>query len=550
MTTTDCRLLSDSCSRGNENEGADWMGGASKIEASQSVALLASRKSAPGHDVHIAAYAGQPEFDPTTRSPSIIVMLVTTVVPQPCDCHRLVYPREEVPPPAPTVKPSATLFPAVRNVSSSLSPFVCVCLSYLIIILLASTCHAFTHSSPHIAPSPSSLLAASKRAIHQNERLDDIIRELDAKHNDPQIYAEFITQDDDESADEDDAHEWIVELRGGEKEARILARKLGLQYAGRMKAFSSAYIFKTGQIRRPRRRKVKSSRLRRKRAPRDLAAALRSNDEVIWFEHQRSRRRVKRDHLYATMFNDPLWKYQWQLHDSRNTTGDQKMDMNVIDAWNMGFTGKGVVVTILDDGVQHDHTDLIQNYDPEASYDLKDDDPDPMPTFDEFNRHGTRCAGTVAMAANNSFCGVGIAYRVSIGGVRMLDDRITDHIEAEALSFNNAHVDIYSASWGPNDDGKTVEGPGQLAQAAILNGIRHGRGGKGSIYVWASGNGGLRDDDCDCDGYTDSIYTFSVSSAAEDGSFPWYGEKCASTLTTTYSTGNDDERMIVSLFFL
>jgi hypothetical protein len=33
-------------------------------------------------------------------------------------------------------------------------------------------------------------------------------------------------------------------------------------------------------------------------------------------------------------------------------------------------------------------------------------------------------------------------------------------------------VDIYSASWGPNDDGKTVEGPGRLAQEAIERGIQ------------------------------------------------------------------------------
>ncbi|KHN80639.1 Neuroendocrine convertase 1 [Toxocara canis] len=169
-----------------------------------------------------------------------------------------------------------------------------------------------------------------------------------------------------------------------------------------------------------------------------------------------------------------------------------------------------------------------------------------MPTFDELNRHGTRCAGEVAMTPNNSFCGVGVAYGASIGGIRMLDGKITDRVEAEALSFNHDHIDIYSASWGPNDDGKTVEGPGRLAQAAILKGIRQGRNGKGAIYVWASGNGGLKDDDCDCDGYTDSVYTFSVSSAAEDGTFPWYGEKCASTLTSTYSTGSNNERMIMT----
>ncbi|CAG0899857.1 unnamed protein product [Darwinula stevensoni] len=64
-----------------------------------------------------------------------------------------------------------------------------------------------------------------------------------------------------------------------------------------------------------------------------------------------------------------------------------------------------------------------------------------------------------------------------------------------------------------------------------------GRGGRGSIYVWASGNGGTNGDNCNCDGYASSIYTLSVGSASENGSFPFYGEKCASTVAVTYSAG-------------
>lgn len=37
-------------------------------------------------------------------------------------------------------------------------------------------------------------------------------------------------------------------------------------------------------------------------------------------------------------------------------------DMNVIPAWREGITGKGVVVTILDDGLEVDHPDLESNY--------------------------------------------------------------------------------------------------------------------------------------------------------------------------------------------
>jgi len=38
------------------------------------------------------------------------------------------------------------------------------------------------------------------------------------------------------------------------------------------------------------------------------------------------------------------------------------MDMNVQGAWEEGITGKGSVVTILDDGLEKDHPDLIKNY--------------------------------------------------------------------------------------------------------------------------------------------------------------------------------------------
>lgn len=142
--------------------------------------------------------------------------------------------------------------------------------------------------------------------------------------------------------------------------------------------------------------------------------------------------------------------------------------------------------------------------DPKSSYDLNDNDTDPMPAMNEYNKHGTRCAGEVGMIANNGICGVGVAFGAKVGGIRMLDGKITDRLEAEALQFNIAHVDVYSASWGPNDDGKTVEGPGRLAEKALYNGIYNGRKGKGVIYVWASGNGGSYQDNCDCDGYTGS----------------------------------------------
>lgn len=91
-------------------------------------------------------------------------------------------------------------------------------------------------------------------------------------------------------------------------------------------------------------------------------------------------------------------------------------DMNLAPAWQKGYTGKGVVVSILDDGIQTNHPDLALNYDHEASTDINDNDDDPMPRDNGDNKHGTRCAGEVAAVAFNQYCGVGVAYNASIGG--------------------------------------------------------------------------------------------------------------------------------------
>lgn len=54
----------------------------------------------------------------------------------------------------------------------------------------------------------------------------------------------------------------------------------------------------------------------------------------------------------------------------------------------------------------------------------------------------------------------------------MLDGVITDYIEAEALNYGLDIVDIYSASWGPRDDGRSIEAPERLASEAFLHGIK------------------------------------------------------------------------------
>lgn len=236
--------------------------------------------------------------------------------------------------------------------------------------------------------------------------------------------------------------------------------------------------------------------------------------------------------------NDPMWPYLWYMN--RHSFNKNLTDMNITSAWVQGYSGKGVAVTFLDDGIEWDHPDIIQNYDPKASFDFNNNDADPMPRYDKSNenKHGTRCAGEVAATGNNSICSIGIAYNAGVGGIRMLDGPITDSLEAKSLSLNNQYVSIYSASWGPTDNGQKLDGPDRFVKQALKNGAIFGRNGLGSIFTWASGNGGIYGDSCACDGYVNSIYTFSISSTTDQETKPWYLEECTSILATTYSSGD------------
>ena len=54
----------------------------------------------------------------------------------------------------------------------------------------------------------------------------------------------------------------------------------------------------------------------------------------------------------------------------------------------------------------------------------------------------------------------------------MLDQPfMTDLIEASSLGHMPQKIDIYSVSWGPSDDGKTVQGPHKFTREAILKGV-------------------------------------------------------------------------------
>jgi proprotein convertase subtilisin/kexin type 1 len=88
-------------------------------------------------------------------------------------------------------------------------------------------------------------------------------------------------------------------------------------------------------------------------------------------------------YLFDLIFNFVLQK------DTRPKSSSQlpKLDLHVLPAWAAGYTGKGIKVTILDDGLEWNNSDIMANYDPKASYDLNDNDDDPSPRYDPTNEN-------------------------------------------------------------------------------------------------------------------------------------------------------------------
>ncbi|MEM9589484.1 MAG: S8 family serine peptidase, partial [Planctomycetota bacterium] len=250
---------------------------------------------------------------------------------------------------------------------------------------------------------------------------------------------------------------------------------------------------------------------------------------------------VARQHVTRAIPNDPLFADQWHLRNTGQSGGASGVDANIVDVWDQ-FTGSGVVIAIVDDGVEYSHPDLQANYVAADSYDFNDDDNDPAPDVNsEFpDDHGTAVAGVAAAVADNQNGVSGASPDAGFAALRLIAGPTTDAIDADALAHNFQSIDIYSNSWGPADDG-TLTPPGQagpLALAAIEQGATQGRGGLGSIYVWAGGNGQVAQDNSNYDRFANSRHTIAVGAIDDLGFQSWYSEPGANLLVVAHSSGD------------
>ncbi|MCF2147559.1 S8 family serine peptidase [Desmonostoc muscorum LEGE 12446] len=166
------------------------------------------------------------------------------------------------------------------------------------------------------------------------------------------------------------------------------------------------------------------------------------------------------------------------------------------EVWTQGYTGEGVVVAVLDSGVDYNHSDLSTNI-WTNSREIPDNgiDDDANGYIDDFYGwnfihnnnntldvygHGTHVAGTIA-AVKNDFGATGIAYNAKIMPVKVLGDdnqgTYSSIIKGIYYAVNNGAKVINMSLAGTASDSR-LEAAVQYATS------------QGAIVVMAAGNSG------------------------------------------------------------
>ena len=215
--------------------------------------------------------------------------------------------------------------------------------------------------------------------------------------------------------------------------------------------------------------------------------------------------------------NDPLYGCQWHLNNNDQFRNSSGHDIRVEEVWPT-YTGSGINVAVVDDGMHHQHEDLTDNVLTSFNHNY---DPDLTDIYHPFEDHGTAVAGLIA-AKDNSLGMRGVAPEAKIYGYNYLVEDTAAN-EANAMSRNAATTAISNNSWGPGDSGRP-EPATELWEAAVKDGVTNGYGGKGVFYAWAAGNGGDDDDYSTLDEYSNFYAVTAVCAVGPDDKRSEYSE--------------------------
>lgn len=227
----------------------------------------------------------------------------------------------------------------------------------------------------------------------------------------------------------------------------------------------------------------------------------------------------------APSIPDPMAGYQWYLKNTGQDVlaGERPVagvDLNMGTLYEDGIRGKGVVVAVVDDGLDVDHEDLAANADGAGSInfyecgnqqDLNTCAAAPLldPKYPD-NAHGTGVGGLIGMVAMNGKGGRGVAPEVRLKSFNLLNERDEDDDDDDdgpdeadearyqmfALGDGNKRavdVDVFNMSYGGDDVVMPTEDEDGVLES-LERVLASTRGGKGGLYIKSSGNqfGGSR----------------------------------------------------------
>lgn len=208
-------------------------------------------------------------------------------------------------------------------------------------------------------------------------------------------------------------------------------------------------------------------------------------------------------HSYSPSWhpNDPSLDQSWTLSNPGGRGAVAGIDGRVLEAWDITAGSPNVVVGVLDDGVDVRHPELASQCLPPMNYPSNwEEQVDSASAF--FASHGTRCAGVIAATADNGIGSAGVCPHCTILPYYLGDPsgnsfRVTNKQIADSLvAMTEAGAWIISNSWGPSAGDPRFATPrdpspnsSSVVRAALEYAETYGRNGKGTLVLFASGNG-------------------------------------------------------------
>ncbi|MBD2459867.1 S8 family serine peptidase [Oscillatoria sp. FACHB-1407] len=246
---------------------------------------------------------------------------------------------------------------------------------------------------------------------------------------------------------------------------------------------------------------------------------------------------------------DPYFQYQWYVYNTGQGDRTPGIDLNLVDSdpnnfdvWDE-YTGQGITVSVVDDGIPLDHPDLSSNY---SSV---------VPLFPDYNyarlgspltrddAHGTSVAGIIA-AARNGIGTVGVAYNAKITSYNSISSSFRAIGVVAALARQKA-FDVSNNSWAydnPFSDNPRYFPLGRQTIATLRDATTTGRNGLGTVLIFAAGNEFKRGFDVDSYTTNSSRFGIAVSAINGRGRAADYSSAGSSLLISAFAEGDEPTR--------